>query len=313
MTRLEGIYPILNTTFDEDGKLDLSSQLRLVNYVLEQGVHGLGLFGNASEGYALMAEERAILMKAIRKEVNGRVPLVVSSGHTGTDSAVALSKEAEDLGAEALMVLPPYFLRTDADGLMYYFEAIGREVKIPIMVQDAPLLTQVAMPPALLARMAREIDGVRYVKVEAPPTAPKVTAILSVAQDRIVAFGGLNGQFMIEEMERGARGFMPGSDMAAQYVAIWNHLSDGNRIEAWRVFTRCLPLMRFELQPAMGVSAMKHNLMAAGVIRCARVRHPTGSLDSRSLAELEFLREWIRHEPGELRELATPLASTVPE
>ena len=80
------------------------------------------------------------------------------------------------------------------------------------------------------------------------------------------------------------------------FVEIWNLLAGGDRAAAWRVFTRALPLIRFELQPGMGVSAMKHNLVAAGVIRSARVRHPTASLDARSLKELEFLRTWTYSE-----------------
>ncbi|HYZ86023.1 MAG TPA: dihydrodipicolinate synthase family protein [Bryobacteraceae bacterium] len=291
MRKLEGIYPILNTTFHDDGTIDLESQARLTEFLLEQGAHGLGLFGNASEGYALLTEERRAILKTVRNVVKGSVPLVVSSGANGSDAAVALSKEVEDEGADALMVLPPFYLKTDADGLMHYFEAISNAVKIPIMVQDAPLMTQVPMPASLLARMANEIERVRYAKVEAPPTAPKVSAVLKSGGP--VVFGGLNGQFMIEEIDRGARGMMPGSDMIGLFVDIWNRLESGDRTGAWQVFTRALPLIRFELQPGMGVSAMKHNLLAAGLIRSARVRHPTVSLDENSLRELKFLREWV--------------------
>src|SRR5207253_316042 len=116
MTKLEGIFPILNTTFKDDGSLDLASQTRLVEHLLEARAHGLGLFGIASEGYALSVREREQILKAVRREVNGRVPLVVSTGHTGTDVAVESSRQAEEQGADALMVLPPYFLKTDADG-----------------------------------------------------------------------------------------------------------------------------------------------------------------------------------------------------
>ncbi|MDX1979380.1 MAG: dihydrodipicolinate synthase family protein [Bryobacteraceae bacterium] len=291
---LEGVYPILLTTFHDDGSLDMESQLGLADHLLAQGAHCLGLFGNASEGYTLSGGERRELLKRIAKHVDGRVPLVVSSGHTGTAAAVELSREAEDLGADALMVLPPYFLKTDGDGLMFYFDAISKAVGIPIMVQDAPLMTQVAMPAPLLARMAREIEHVRYAKVEAPPTAPKVTDVLRQAGGRLTVFGGLNGQFFIEETERGARGTMPGSDMTGVYVSIWNSLERGDRRAAWDAFTLALPLMRFELQPGMGVSAMKHNLVAEGVIRSAAVRHPTVSLSGESLAELSFLRKWVK-------------------
>ncbi|MEZ5402419.1 MAG: dihydrodipicolinate synthase family protein [Bryobacteraceae bacterium] len=289
-----GVYPILATTFHEDGSLDIASQLRLTDYLIEQGAHGLGLFGNASEGYALTGAERVTLMKEVARHVNGRVPLIASSGHTGTDPAVELSKELEGLGADALMVLPPYLLKPDGEGLMRYFEAISNAVSIPIMVQDAPLMTQVPMPPPLLARMAREIERVEYAKVEAPPTAPKVTAVAAAAGDSLTIFGGLNGNFFIEETIRGARGTMPGSDMIADFAAIWSALEGGDQDNAWQVYTRILPLIRFEIQPGMGVSAMKHNLHAAGVIASTRVRQPTIALDAMALAELAVLRERTR-------------------
>jgi 2-keto-3-deoxy-L-arabinonate dehydratase len=290
---MSGVYPILVTTFHEDGSLDIASQLRLVDFLLEQGAHGLGLFGNASEGYALEASERVELMQAIAKHVAGRVPLVASSGATGTRSAVELSKQLAGLGADALMVLPPFFLKTDGEGLMHYFGEISKGAGIPIMVQDAPLLTQVMMPPPLLARMAREIEQVKLAKVEAPPTAPKITQTVAAAGDSLVVFGGLNAQFFIEEYDRGARGTMPGSDCIRPLVEIWDALVAGDKDKAWAVFTRILPLLRFELQPGMGVSAMKHNLVSQGVISSATVRHPTSSLDAVSLAELKNLRERI--------------------
>jgi 2-keto-3-deoxy-L-arabinonate dehydratase len=292
MKALEGIFPILCTTFKDDGSLDPVSQARLVEHLLASGAHGIGMFGIASEGYSLTENERRSILKSVRKQVAGRAPLVVSSGHTGTDAAVALSKEAEDMGADALMILPPYFLKTDGDGLVHYYEAVGKAVEVPIMIQDAPLLTQVAMPPALLGRIAQQVERVKYVKVEAPPTASKVTAVIDAGGPTV--FGGMNGLFLIEEIGRGSQGTMPGSDMIGIFVEIWNHMQAGDRAAAYDVFTRALPLIRFELQPGMGVSAMKHDLMADGVIASARVRHPTTALDAQSLKELAWLRERLR-------------------
>ena len=295
MTReLRGVFPILNTTFHDDGSLDFSSQENLARYLIEQqGASGLGLFGNASEGYALEDQERIELLKHIRRAA-GDTPLIASTGHSGTQVAVELSRKAEDLGADALMVLPPSFMKTDADGLMFYYDAISKAVDIPIMVQDAPLMTGVAMPAALLARMAREIENVQYAKVEGPPTAPKVSSVVKAGG--MAVFGGLNGNFFIEEYHRGARGMMPGSDMIGYFVQIWNALESGDETTAWRVFTRILPLIRFELQPGLGVCAMKNNLKAAGVIRSAYVRHPTGRLDETAHKELAHLRDWIASE-----------------
>jgi len=292
-----GVFPIVVTPFHDNGSLDYDSLDRLIDHLLEQGAHGLGLFGNASEGYTLLACERAAMMRRIVARVNGRVPIVASSGHTGTDAAVQMSREAQEMGADALMVLPPYFLRPDAEGLMFYFAAISDAVNIPIMVQDAPLMTQVSMPASLLARMSREIPNVRSAKVEAPPTAPKIGALKAALNGSDFAiFGGLNGQFLIEEFERGAAGVMPSSDITSIYVRIWNHLEAGDKAPAWRLFALALPLIRYELQPGLGVSAAKHNLVARGVIRSARVRHPTSSLDAAAVAELAQLRSRIEAE-----------------
>jgi 2-keto-3-deoxy-L-arabinonate dehydratase len=288
----EGVYPILNTAFHDDGTLDIDSQLQLIDYLLESGAHGLGLFGNASEGYALSGDERRVLMEEIVRRVDGRVPLVVSSGHTGTDVAVELSVEAREMGASALMVLPPYYLKTDSDGLLHYFAEIAAGARLPIMVQDAPLMTQVTMPAGLLAQLSQKIEQVQLIKVEAPPTAPKITALAN-AGCKAGLFGGLNGQFLIEEYERGSRGIMPGSDLIPEFVAIWDALEAGDRDTAWSIFVHILPLIRFELQPGLGVSAMKHNLVARGILKSARVRHPTASLDSHSLNELARLRAWV--------------------
>ena len=288
---MRGVFPIVVTPFHDDGSIDYASLDRLVDHLLEQGAHGLGLFGNASEGYTLAASERVEMLKRIGKRVDGKVPLVVSSGSTGTDSAVELSVQARDLGAAALMVLPPYFLKPDGDGLMFYFDAISKAAAIPIMVQDAPLMSQVAMPVALLTRMAREIEWVRSVKVEAPPTSPKISALAST---KLTLFGGLNGNFLIEEWERGAVGTMPSSDITWVYVRVLELLEQGNKAEAWQLFSKALPLIRYELQPGLGVSAAKHNLVTAGVIASARVRHPTSSIDQTAIEELRVLRELVK-------------------
>jgi 2-keto-3-deoxy-L-arabinonate dehydratase len=287
---LRGIVPIVVTTFHEDGSLDLESQRRLIRHLLDQGVHGLALFGNASEGYALTNSEREELLGITLKEVKGSVPVIASTGHNGTHAAVELSRAAEKAGADALMVLPPFYVKPDGQGIYDYFAAISQAVRIPIMVQDAPLMTQVPMPAALLARMSNELEHVRYVKVEAPPTAPKITELLQMAKGNITLFGGLNGNFLIEELDRGAVGTMPGSDLCAPFGRVWNAYQSGDRARARMEFQKMLPLIRYEIQPGLGVSVMKLNLKARGIIACAAVRPPTKAVDPIGLKEVEELR-----------------------
>jgi 4-hydroxy-tetrahydrodipicolinate synthase len=86
---------------------------------------------------------------------------------------------------------------------------------------------------------------------------------------------------------------MPSSDATWVYVRVMTLLSEGNKAEAWRLFSVALPLIRFELQPGLGVSAAKHNLVSEGILASARVRHPTASLDATALNELRVLRELV--------------------
>lgn len=287
INKYEGVYPIALTTFDEHYEIDESSQLALINYLIDCGVHGIAIFGNASEGYALSESEKGRLMPLIIKEVRQRVPVFVSTGHTGTHVATQLAKAAQSAGADGLMVLPPYFLKPSAEDLFGYYKMISDAVSIPIMIQDAPLLTGVNIGAAQMARMAKECANVKLTKVEAPPTALKVTEVKQAVGDTMTIFGGLNGQFFLEELQRGARGTMPGSDMMPMFVKVWNDYEAGRHKEARAEFNRHLPLIRFELQPGLGVSAMKHNLKAQGVIKHTTIRPPTRSLDGAGIEELK--------------------------
>jgi 2-keto-3-deoxy-L-arabinonate dehydratase len=151
-------------------------------------------------------------------------------------------------------------------------------------------MTQVPMPTALLARMGNQLEHVRYVKVEAPPTAPKITELLQTAKGSITLFGGLNGNFLIEELDRGAVGTMPGSDLCAPFGRVWNAYQSGDRAKARMEFQKMLPLIRYEIQPGLGVSVMKLNLKARGIIDCAAVRPPTKTVDAIGFKEVEELR-----------------------
>jgi 4-hydroxy-tetrahydrodipicolinate synthase len=289
MRSLRGVIPILNSAFQDNGDLDLYSQEKLVEFLLESGVGGIALFGTASEGYTLSAAERESILKMVLNVVKGRVPIVVSTGATGTRLAVEQSVAAQEAGADALMIVPPYYLKPDGAGVRHYFEAIAARVTIPIMIQDAPLMTGVNMPAALLASLCKETDCIHYVKIEQPPTAPKITAFVSEVGNSGFAFGGLNGQFLIEEVRRGSIGVMPGSDLADKFQKLWTLLEKKEFEEAQRLFNICLPLLRYELQPGLGVSTMKTNLVRKGIFKSAVVRHPTLTVDNYAIQEIASL------------------------
>ncbi len=199
---LAGVLPILVTPFDDEGRLDEESLRNLVEFFIARGCHGLTVLGIAGEVHKLSDAERQRLVEVVVDQARGRVPVVVGTGHSGFEVAAELSRAAEAAGADALLVMPPYVIRPDPDGIYEYYKTIAEAVNIPIVVQDEPTTTGVNLPAALIARLG-EIPGVAYAKVEAQPTPPKFTAIRKLSADRLGLFGGAWGPLFL-------RGAVPG-------------------------------------------------------------------------------------------------------
>lgn len=106
--RYRGIYPVVPTIFHEDGTLDLVSQQRCVDFMIDSGVDGLCILANYSEQFLLGDEEREILTRTVLEHVAGRVPVIVTTTHTSTAICAARSRRAQDMGAAMVMVMPPY-------------------------------------------------------------------------------------------------------------------------------------------------------------------------------------------------------------
>src|SRR5688572_11619342 len=180
---LTGVHPILSTPFDEARRIDVESLDREVEYLIAAGVDGIGL-GLASEVPLLAEEERDLLLRTVVSQARGRVKVVMKSDAAGTDLAIRYSRRAAELGADALMIMPP----GGASGPLVraYFVEIAEAVDLPIFMQDVPMAQ---VPPALAAQIAREHDHAWYLKAESPPTAPRVAEAVAAAEGRLVVFG----------------------------------------------------------------------------------------------------------------------------
>lgn len=288
-----GVCPILATPFDEQGRLDEDSMRSLIEFELKAGVHGLTLFGIAGESFKLSEAERDRLTQIVVEQVNGRVPLIVGTGATGTDTAVMLSQKAEAAGAAALLVLPPYFVKPTEEGLVEYYRRISELVGIPIVVQDEPSTTGVTLSPALIARLGHEVPGCRYVKTEAQPSTTKVSAVMALADGQMGIFGGLGGMYCLEELIRGSSGIMTGFAFPEALVQIYEHFVAGELNKATEVYLRYLPLLTFEGQVGIGLGIRKEILRLRGVINSAYVRHPGPTLDETTYRELHRVLDWM--------------------
>lgn len=278
---VHGLVPILATPFQPDGSLDLPSLRRLVEFQLASGVDGVAVFGMASENFALTAAERAVILREVTGVVAGAVPVV--AGVAATSTVTALEQVAAFGDASALMVLPPFMVRPGPAQLVDFYGSVAA-AGLPVMVQDAPGATGVTMPVPLIVELAK-LPGVTSVKVEAPPTAPKVAAVVdAVADPDFAVLGGQNAQFCLAEYAGGAVGTMPACefpDLLAPVLADWRSAS------ARAAFTRLLPLILCGLQQGIAWAIHKEVLVRRGIIAHATVRSPAATPDRATLAELD--------------------------
>src|SRR2546428_89843 len=173
-----GIFHILATPFLDDGALDVEGLPRLVDAVLGSGVTGITILGIAGEAHRLTDEERRRVVDAVVKEVRGRVPVAVGVSAAGTHLASSYAVMAREHGADAVMVAPPNGAR-NLDAVAEYYQAVAAAARLPVVLQDEPVTTQVTLPPAFLARLVAEVESAQAVKLEEAATLEELTEIMA--------------------------------------------------------------------------------------------------------------------------------------
>jgi dihydrodipicolinate synthase/N-acetylneuraminate lyase len=284
---LQGVVPILVTPFDEQGRIDIDSLERLIDFDIAAGVHGLGV-ALGSEIFKLTEAERDIVTRTVVRHVAGRVPVVINTGASGTHLAVEYSRAAEAAGADALMVLPPHFMPASAVEIAEYYRTIDAAVGIPIILQDIP---QAPVPPGLALRLVDECRQVTAIKVETPPTTTRVAETSLAVGDRLTVLGGAGGSYFIEEMRRGAQGTMPFCSQPAAFVEVYSRFRAGDEAAAREVFdTTIMAVNRLAAQGGdLFYHVHKQLLVRLGVIRTAHVRSPTMAVDPITQREIDEL------------------------
>jgi 4-hydroxy-tetrahydrodipicolinate synthase len=192
MTAFSGTWTVLVTPFTADGEaIDVAALKRLVAAQIEGGIDGLIPLGSTGEFLSVSREERGLIVETVIAEVGGRVPVFIGTGAEDTREVVALSREAEAMGAQGVMVIPPFYSVPTEDELFVHYRRIAEAIGIPVMVYNNPATANVDMLPPLLARIA-EIDGCDYVK-ESTMDPTRVRDIIALAGPRMQVFAGVLG------------------------------------------------------------------------------------------------------------------------
>jgi dihydrodipicolinate synthase/N-acetylneuraminate lyase len=274
--RYTGVFPVVPTTFTDTGELDLPSQKRCVDFMIDAGSTGLCILANFSEQFVLSDEEREVLTETILKHVAGRVPVIVTTTHFGTRICAERNRRAQDLGAAMVMVMPPYHgatIRVTEEKIYEFFATLSAAIDIPIMIQDAPV-SGTPLPAAFLARMAKEIRNVAYFKIETPGAASKLRELIRLGGDAIEGpWDGEEAITLLPDLEAGATGAMTGGAYPDGIRRIMDAWAAGRHEEAATEYARWLPLINYENRQG-GILTAKALMKEGGVIACEAPRHP---------------------------------------
>lgn len=243
MKTFRGTYTVMITPFTPAGEVDAEALRDFVDWQIEQGIHGLIPLGSTGEFLSLDDDEKVLVAETVIAQAAGRVPVLIGTGAEDTREVVRLSRRAERLGADGVMIIPPFYSTPTDDELVHHYKTVADAISLPIMVYNNPATANVDLKPALVARLA-EIDNCLYIK-ESTLEVTRVRDIIRLCGDRMTVFGGILG---FESFVEGAQGWVAvASNVVPQAMArIFSLVADEGDINAARkLYLDYLPVIEF--------------------------------------------------------------------
>lgn len=241
-TSFRGTFTVMITPFDKAGAINLQATEDFVNWQIDQGIHGLVPLGSTGEFLSMTDDERASVAETVINTSAGRVPVLVGTGAECTDDVIRYSKQAEELGADGVMIIPPFYSTPTEDELFEHFRRIGEALSIPIMIYNNPATANVDLTPRIVERLSR-IDTISYIK-ESTMDVTRIRDILDFCGERMTVFGGIMG---LESFLAGAEGWVAvGSNIMprelARIFSLWADDRDFDGAQA--LYKQVLPVIR---------------------------------------------------------------------
>jgi 4-hydroxy-tetrahydrodipicolinate synthase len=279
------------TPYDDRDRIDEEVLRAEIEFCVESGVGGIVVPVMVSEFRALSEEERSTMVRIPVETAAGRVPVVANCAAVNTPLAVRFARYAQEVGADAVIAMPPYTLRPDFEVIYAYYEAISQAVTIPVWIQNAGI---VALSPDQIVRLCTEIEQVSWVKEEVVPSTHSIGALTARDCPALEGvMGGAGGRYMIPERARGSKGVVHACQFCDVIQRIWELLDDGEEGQAGDLFEHVLPGL--VLEGLMGMAFAKEIMVRRGVFKSSRVRMQSRPLDEADMWEID--RIWERIQP----------------
>jgi 4-hydroxy-tetrahydrodipicolinate synthase len=240
---LKGVIPAIVTPFAEDGELDRDGLVRLTRFLLDKGVHGIMTTGGNGEFPHLLREEKRMVTETVAKEVKGVVPVIAGTAACSTRETLLLSKDAKEVGADAVILTPPYFYKLPDDSTLRHFQILSDNLEIPVIVYNNPLYTGNNLSPGLIDKIA-DFKGVIGLKQSNSDLGQLVETIRR-SGEKISICTGIDSQFY-PSLCAGARGIFSTAAcvIPKQMVQIFDFIENGKHDEAFSLHMKIQELNR---------------------------------------------------------------------
>lgn len=231
------------TPFDHKGNIDFEKTTQLINYLISNGSDALVIAGTTGESPTLSTEEKLALFRHSVKVVDGRVPVVAGTGSNNTYASIELTKKAEEIGVDAIMIVAPYYNKPNQEGLYQHFKTIAESTELPVMLYNIPGRSVINMSVETIVRLA-ELPNVVALK-DASGDLDAMTAIIAQTSDDFALYSGDDG-LTLPVLAIGGTGIIS----VASHV-IGNEMQEmvklyesGNPKEAAKIHQRIVPVMK---------------------------------------------------------------------
>ena len=286
-----GVFPAATTQFDDKLNIDYTGTQRVQQALLDDGCHGLVLMGTVGEGNSLTAEEKRRVLKGAVEVAAGKVPVIAGVSELSTTTAAAFARDAEQLGATGLMVLPAMVYVPTARELEFHFRTVAAASGLPIMLYNNPPSYRVSIDLGTLGRLA-DVPTIVSLK-ESAPDSRRFTDIINAFGDRFVLFAGLD-DVAFEGLVLGAKGWVSGLTNAfpVESLQLYDALMKGDLERARHIYRWFMPLLHLDAEHDLVQSIkLAEQVMGRG---SERVRPPRLTLEGARRAEVLAMIERAR-------------------
>ncbi|MGY0692207.1 4-hydroxy-tetrahydrodipicolinate synthase [Virgibacillus sp. FSP13] len=245
MKKLEGAFPVLITPMNQDGAVNYNGLKQNIEHFISENVAGIVVNGSTGEFVSLTKEEKFNVAQVAVEQVKGRIPLIVGTAAETTADAVEYTKHAEDVGADAALLINSYYAHPKDHEIYEHFKSVAESVTFPVMIYNNPFTSGVDIGTETILNVARDVKNITHIK-ESSGKIQKVRDITRQGEGFLKTFCG-SDDLALESFLVGATGWISVAGNIAPRLAtdLFNSVQEGRLDVAWELYDRLLPLCNF--------------------------------------------------------------------